>query len=590
MNTLVVGILIVLLLFVVVGILAAAIVWASYQPGGIAGTLERLGLKTASAAPHLLVTFNDGRSTKVRLRSDREISIGREPGNDIVINNHLVSRRHARIFYDNGRWIIEDNNSANGTFQNKRLIAHRAALTGNATDIIEIGSAEIRLVLPTPPQQAVPSISANTTGSQAAAPGTPSPSRSGMTGRAARATDRMPSFGRFAIVRTLGEGGMSRVVLGYDTTRNQQLVAIKILHHPDEFLAEKFRQEGGLRLVHPHIVRVLETGEMQDRPYIVMEHVEGVSLRKLLSERALPLDAALGVMGQLLDALEYAHQHHIIHRDIKPSNIMISPQHGVKIIDFGIAKMLLAVTRTQDGLLLGTPQYMSYEQANAQPVTQTSDIYSAGIVLYEMLTGKIPFSGEDAMSVVRQHIECKPIPPRRMNSHIPPQIEKAILRALEKDASQRFPSAQAFAQELGCASQQPLPAAFMQEAAQQSAAAQHDFVGARDQSTRMPPDWVQEATSSRYLLVRSGARQGQMIQIDGGKVFGREAIDLSDGTISRQHFSIEYQNGHCLLRDCSAHGTVVNRQRLKHGEACNLEHGAIIHVGQTTLIYEEQQQ
>jgi serine/threonine protein kinase len=588
MNAIVIGLIIVFLLFILISALAAAIVWASYQPGGIAGTLEQMGLKTA-AAPHLLVISSDGRSTKVRLRGDREISIGRDPSNDVVINNHLVSRRHARVFYEQGHWIIEDN-SVNGTFQNKRPIARRAALTDNAADTIEIGSARIQLVLPVPAQQPGTHAPAHITGGNARTNGTSYPHRSGTPGAPGQAvseTDRLQSFGRFAVLRTLGEGGMSRVVLGYDPSRSQQLVAIKILHHPDEFLAEKFRQEGGLRLVHQHIVRVLETGEVQDRPYIVMEHVEGVSLRKLLTERPLPLDAALGVMGQLLDALAYAHQHHIIHRDIKPSNIMISPQHGVKIIDFGIAKMLLAATRTQDGLLLGTPQYMSYEQANAQPVTQASDIYSAGIVLYEMLTGKIPFSGEDSMSVVRQHIECNPIPPRRLNAHIPPQIEKAILRALEKDADQRFPSAQAFAQELGCTPPQPLPAAFVQEAAQYM---NHDMPGARGQSNRMPPNLVQEITSSRYLRVRSGAHQGQVIQVNGETVLGREVIDMSDKTISRQHFSIEYQNGHCLLRDCSAQGTIVNQRRLKHGEVCNLEHGAIIHVGQTTLIYEERQQ
>jgi serine/threonine protein kinase len=582
MNPIVIGIIVSLMLLMLISIVAGLLIWASYQPGGISGILERLKGQPVADAPYLLVTLSDGHVSHVRLHPRRPITIGRDASNTIVINNHLVSRCHARVFFEQGRWMIEDNNSSNGTFQNGRLIAHRAEIRGDAAHMIEIGAATIQLVLPAAADhsQIAPATGPRHTGSTANA--TPGAS-SGDTDNLSR-----QMFGRFVIVRTLGEGGMSRVLLGQDISNQQKLVAIKILHHPDEFLAEKFRQEGGLRLEHPHIVRVLDADEYQGRLYIVMEYVEGVPLRKLLQDRPQPLDVSLSVIGQVLQALEHAHKKHIVHRDIKPSNLMISPQYGTKIIDFGIAKMLMAQTRTQDGMRLGTPQYMSYEQASAQPVTTASDIYSVSIVLYEMLTGKIPFSSDNPMDVVRQHLECKPTPPRQINSNIPAHIEQAILRALEKDASLRPASASAFAQELGCTPNQPLPAAFAQMAARQVVPVQNERSNAPDLPTRMPPAVSQYTATGRYLRVHSGPRQGQVIQINNGQTLGRESINLSDGTISRQHFSIEYHNGTCMLQDRSAHGTVVNNRRLNHGEQCHLQNGAIIHVGQTTLVYEEQ--
>ncbi len=582
MNNVALGIIITLVILLVIGAIAGVFIWAALQPGGISGVWSRLTGKSGQATPQLVVTFQDGRVQHVALRDNRVVSIGREPGNNVVIDNHLVSRLHARVFSENGRWMIEDNNSVNGVFLNRRLIAHRAVLSGSPSDIIEIGPAQIRLALPDASQSGQPA-SISTTGSYAVPVTGAQPGPAAITDNLSR-----QMFGRFVVVRSLGEGGMSRVVLAQDTERQQQLVAIKILHHPDGFLAEKFRQEGGLRLVHPHIVRIIETGELNERPYIVMEYVEGASLRHLLPERAMPLEVALAVIGQTLQALDYAHQRQIVHRDIKPSNLMISPQHGVKIIDFGIAKMLQSVTRTRDGLLLGTPQYMSYEQACAQPVIPASDVYSAGIVLYEMLTGKIPFSAENPMDVVRQHVEYKPMPPRRLNSSIPPHVEAAILQALEKDPDKRFASASEFFDALECVPDQPLPDSFVQEATRQNTPVYNERGNAVDLPTRIPPDMLSNGTPSRHLRVSSGPQQGQRLQVLQGLVVGREQIDRSDGTISRQHFSIEQHNGFCLLRDRSAHGTIVNQQRLKHGETCRLQHGAVIHIGQTTLIYEEQ--
>src|SRR5262249_48672131 len=155
----------------------------------------------------------------------------------------------------------------------------------------------------------------------------------------------------------LGEGGISRVLLARDT-RDDRLVALKLLNQQGQYLFEKFRQEGMLKLDHPHIARVFETGEIDGHPYIALEYGEGPSLRALLAGWPLPPDAALIITGQILSALDYAHRDNIIHRDIKPENILISARQGVKLIDFGIAKDLAMLTRTQH-MVLGTPHYMS---------------------------------------------------------------------------------------------------------------------------------------------------------------------------------------------------------------------------------------
>jgi serine/threonine protein kinase len=364
-------------------------------------------------------------------------------------------------------------------------------------------------------------------------------------------------------------------------------VAIKVLNHSNEFLGEKFRQEGGLRLDHPHIIRVIETGEINDRPFIVMEYVEGAPLRKLLHGQPVPLDVALSVIGQVLAALEYAHQQQVVHRDIKPGNIMIAPHHGVKLIDFGIAKLLSNVTRTRDGLLLGTPQYMSYEQAYGLTVNPTSDQYAAAIVLYEMLTGHIPFGGDNPLDIVQQHLSYMPVSPRKLNPGIPAHIEQAILRALEKDYHNRFASAAEFAAALRCTPAPPIPDTFVQEALRYIVPTANERANAAALPTRVPATLERDPTTARFLRVSSGSRQGQILHVTAGQVIGRELIDIADGTISRQHFVLDYQDGACVLRNVSAYGTRVNAQQLGYGESCTLSTGALIHVGQTTLIYEE---
>jgi len=526
--------------------------------------------------PHLLVLFsNDGHMRRVPVRPNQEIRLGRSPDNTIVIDNHLVSRNHARIYYENNRLLVEDLGSANGTFRRGRLIPGRSELPPNDPDGIEIGPAQIRFVHPQYQETAMRTASVATPGAS--------------HGDTSNLSKQM--FGRFVVVRTLGEGGMSRVLLAQDTSSNQQLVAIKLLNQTDEFLVDKFRQEGGLKLAHPHIMRTLDLGEHAGSLYIVMEYVHGVPLNKLMDEnRPMPLDAALAVTGQLLSALGYAHQRGVIHRDIKPSNLMISVDQGVKVIDFGIAKVLSNTVRTRDGLLLGTPAYMSYEQACARPVNLTSDLYSTGVMLYQMLTSKVPFSDENPMEVIRQHIQTAPLPPRQLNRNIPAHVEAAILRAMEKDHSQRFQTASEFADALGCSAVPILPREFTALAERMVIPVHNERSNAADLPTRAPGSLVNEtpAAPQRFIEISSGSRQGRVVELVGGRSIGRADIDQSDGTISREHFQIEYNNGSVILRNLSNYGTLVNAKRLARGEQCVLQPGAMIYVGQTLLTYREQ--
>jgi serine/threonine protein kinase len=348
----------------------------------------------------------------------------------------------------------------------------------------------------------------------------------------------------------------------------------------------KFRQEGAIKLDHQHIARIYDTGQVEGRPYIVMEYVDGITLRKLIDSRPISIETALIIVGQMLLALEYAHRNQVIHRDIKPENVMLSTQHGVKIIDFGIAKVLSTVTRTRDGMVIGTPQYMSYEQAMGQAVTPASDIYATAIVLYELLTANVPFTSENSIEVVQMHQTARPAPPRKLNPAIPEPVEAAILRSLEKDQQLRFRSAIEFATALGCPLGKPLPPDVIGDVSRMALPVANERSNAVDLPTRAPAPPSAVHGGWAVLRVESGSRQGQIILLSADQVIGRMEIDPSDGTISRQHFRLERQRGSYMISDSSTYGTVVNGVRLRGSGPQPIQPGTQIQVGQTILIYE----
>jgi serine/threonine-protein kinase len=265
--------------------------------------------------------------------------------------------------------------------------------------------------------------------------------------------------GRYRIVRKLGSGGMANVYLAEDEDLGRR-VAIKILNDRyanDDLFIERFRREAksAAGLSHPNIVSIYDRGEAEGTYYIAMEVIEGRSLKELILTRgALPVDTAIGYAKQLLEALRFAHRHGIIHRDIKPHNVLVSADQHVKaneprlkVTDFGIARHG-ASQMTEAGSIMGTAQYLSPEQARGAPVTAASDLYSAGVVLYEMLTGKVPFTGDSAIEIAMKHVNELPRPPSNLRSEIPPELDQIVLRALAKEPEDRYQTAEEFIEDL----------------------------------------------------------------------------------------------------------------------------------------------
>jgi eukaryotic-like serine/threonine-protein kinase len=252
-------------------------------------------------------------------------------------------------------------------------------------------------------------------------------------------------IGPYEIKAILGKGGMGTVYRALDPTVNRE-VAIKVINpelSQNLLLMKRFQNEAiaMARLNHPNIVALYNFFSEGNLHYIVMEFVQGKSLSQILREEgALPCDRALFFFTQILAAIDYAHRQGIIHRDIKPSNFIAQPNGVVKVTDFGVAKVFGGEELTRAGTVLGTSHYMSPEQILAQPISTTSDIYSLGITLYEMVTGRVPFSGNSDFEIQRCHLELSPSPPRRLNPNVPQAIEKAILTSIEKKPENRFPT------------------------------------------------------------------------------------------------------------------------------------------------------
>jgi len=258
---------------------------------------------------------------------------------------------------------------------------------------------------------------------------------------------------RYELVAKIGDGGMAVVFKALDRKLNRT-VAVKVLRESyasdPQFLARFTREaQSAASLTHPNIVSVYDVGQDGDVHYIVMEYIEGQNLKEVITEYApLPTQLAIEYAIQMCNALGYAHSKGLIHRDVKPQNMLIDRGGQIKVADFGIAKGLGDVTLTQAGFTLGTVHYFSPEQAQGKPALPQSDLYSIGVVLYEMLTGRIPFESDNPLALALKHIEEAPTSPRKYNPAIPPALEQLILKALAKQPAQRYPNAAAFAQAL----------------------------------------------------------------------------------------------------------------------------------------------
>ncbi|MDJ0380741.1 protein kinase [Streptomyces sp. G-G2] len=269
--------------------------------------------------------------------------------------------------------------------------------------------------------------------------------------------------GRYQLRDLLGEGGMASVYLAYDSALDRQ-VAIKTLHSElgrEASFRERFRREAQAvaKLSHTNIVSVFDTGEGDLdgmlMPYIVMEYVEGQPLgsaldRDISQYGAMPADKALKVTSDVLAALETSHEMGLVHRDIKPGNVMMTKRGVVKVMDFGIARAMQSgvTSMTQTGMVVGTPQYLSPEQALGRAVDARSDLYSVGIMLFQLLTGRLPFEADSPLAIAYAHVQEEPVTPSSINRSVTPAMDALVARALKKNPNERFPTAAAMRDEV----------------------------------------------------------------------------------------------------------------------------------------------
>ena len=259
---------------------------------------------------------------------------------------------------------------------------------------------------------------------------------------------------QFRIEAAVAESGMASIFRATDL-RNGRQVALKIPHfamEADPALFDRFRREEaiGIALDHPSVMRIFPVPE-RSRVYMAMEWVEGRLLRQVMSEAGkLPPERAIRITLNILDALSYIHSENVVHRDLKPENIMLGPEDRIKLIDFGIASQAGAKRLTFAGFsqALGSPDYISPEQVRGKRGDARSDLYAVGVMLYEMLSGKTPFSGPSPLAVMNDRLINHPLPPREAEPSISPQLQEVLYRALEREPKSRYPTAQSFANDL----------------------------------------------------------------------------------------------------------------------------------------------
>ncbi|MCI0568670.1 MAG: serine/threonine protein kinase, partial [Acidobacteria bacterium] len=263
-------------------------------------------------------------------------------------------------------------------------------------------------------------------------------------------------LGRFEIIREIGKGAMGVVFLAHDP-RIDRKIAIKMITIPSGISPQEAREtrhrfvreaQAAGKLTHPNIITIYDVVEEADRSYIAMEYIQGDTLEAHTKPGSLlSLEKVLGIISQACSALDYAHQNKVIHRDIKPANLMLLNGERLKITDFGLAKSPDA-NLTQDGVLIGTPNYMSPEQISGKPMDGRSDFFSLGVVLYELTTGERPFGGDTISTIIYRILYEEPRPPRILNEKLPPAFDQILRRALAKDPAERFQTGAQFADAL----------------------------------------------------------------------------------------------------------------------------------------------
>lgn len=454
------------------------------------------------------------------------LRLGRERDNEIVIDSPLVSRHHALVNVTPAGVALRDLESTNGTWVNGRRILEQSLDENSSFQIGPCVFALVGLGRTAPPIQP------------------PQPPISHPLPSISLSMARSVEIGSYDQLDLVGEGGAA-YVYKMRHRRTGELAALKILKESaDPYFKQRFAEEGqiGLKLSHPHIVEVYGTGEANGIHYILMEYLAGQSLRDRFG-RPIDLNELIAIVAQIGSALDYAHSQGVFHRDIKPENILFTDQGVAKLGDFGIARLTGVRRYTSEGMIIGTPEYMSFEQAKGMELDGRSDQYSLAIVMYEMLAGRPPFTAANPLAVVEKHLSEEPVPVRRLNPRVPEQVERTIMRSLNKDRNRRYTTMADMAGALGYRAPTGAVAA-------------------------APPPSV------RARLVHTDS--GRVWMLDRPMELGREMVDHP--LVSRRHARIQPNGRTYVIEDLgSVNGTYVEGRRITAPTV--LSPGARIHLG-----------
>jgi len=374
------------------------------------------------------------------------------------------------------------------------------------------------------------------------------------------------AWGRFQIIEERGRGGMAVVYKAYDTIL-QRTVALKVLQPllaANEEFTQRFRREAitAANLRHPNIVIIYDVGAHENYQYIVMEYLEGSTLQlEIQQQGALPCPKTMGILRQLATALDYAHEQGLVHRDVKPANVMIGANNHVTLTDFGLVKAARSSRITGEGAALGTLKYMSPEQAVGKDLDSRSDVYSLGVVVYEMLIGEAPFTGATPYQILHNLIYKPPPPLSHRNPQLSPKMEQVVLRALAKEPDKRFATAGEFARAFGA----------------MAGLGKGEDLESTTSSVRREIVLVLVTADGREFPVPRGA-------VSVGRDAGNDII-LPVKQVSRTHARIQCDQAGCAITDLgSTNGTFVNGAPILPRKAQPLRPGDVLSIGPVHLM------
>ena len=481
---------------------------------------RRTGAIKAAPPSELIALEGPLKGKRFRLRG-AELTIGRGSDNDVQVTEDGVSRRHASVRFEDGSFYLSDIGSQNGVWITGQRVWQSDIRYG---DQFRVGESTFALVAHNQPA--------------------PEPVDH-LTQRDNTQEVGQALSNNFEQLERVGAGGQATVIRAR-SRKDGSSVVIKYLNNlpydsDGRYFRQKFEQQIaiGATIRHPFCARILggDARPKNDQPYLIEEYVSGGTLRDRMDKHDLTQDDKLRVLGQICDALGYLHKRNIIHRDLKPSNILFDANGDVKLTDFGLARIAGTQTRTKIGMRIGTPHYMSVEQAqgDSSRIVPQSDLYSLGVLAYELFTDNLPFDGQD-LDILTQHIKNKPRPPRELKSGLPDHINKAILQMMEKQPQRRFQTAHEAARALGYSA---------------------DFHSGEMLST---------VTRSGKLVLQN-VTSGMLLPISASpKVLTRDEVNPLDKGISRRHGQIFSRDGTWHVAEladaASANGIHLNGVRV----------------------------